>query len=162
MVLDDNYNLPNFNMELKVEYNGITSNWLCLKNSGIPNSGLGIFALRAFKEKEFITAYLGKKETDDLETEYVFHGINGKVGNKYGCLMEEFWFAHQIQHGSGPAANVKIRNDYTLIALKDIKIGDELFFDYNRDIRCPFFSKKKQDFATILFRQWIGVMKVKK
>jgi hypothetical protein len=86
-----------------------------LKISGIPNSGLGIFALRAFKKKEFISAYSGKTETDTLETEYFFRGINGKVGSKYGCLREEFQFAHRIQHGSGPATNVKIKNDYTLI-----------------------------------------------
>jgi hypothetical protein len=70
MVLDDSYNCSDFNMELKVEFNGVTSNWLCLKISGIPNSGLGIFALRAFKKKEFITAYLGKIKTDILETDF--------------------------------------------------------------------------------------------
>lgn len=51
MVLDDSYNCSDFNMELKVEFNGVTSNWLCLKISGIPNSGLGIFALRAFLKR---------------------------------------------------------------------------------------------------------------
>ena len=37
-----------------------------------------------------------------------------------------------MQHGSGPTANIKIKSDYTLIALRKIRKGEELLFDYNR------------------------------
>ena len=142
MAFTGNYNSTEFVVDLKVEFNGVTTSWLCLKNSRIPNSGLGVFALRVFQKNDFITVYLGKKESDILETEYVFHGINGRVGNKTGCLKEEFWFAHRIQHGSGPAANVKIKNNYSLIALRDLRVGEELFLDYNRNINCPSCNKE--------------------
>ena len=142
MVFSDYYNSTEFIVDLKVEFNGVTTNWLCLKKSRIPNSGLGVFALRVFKKNEFITVYLGIKETNILETEYVFHGINGRVGNEVGCLKKEFWFAHRIQHGSGQAANVKIKENYSLIALRDLRIGEELFFDYNRNINCPSCNKE--------------------
>ncbi len=100
------------------------------------------FCIEGLKKNEFIAVYLGKKETDILETEYVFHGINGRVGNEVGCLKEEFWFAHRIQHGSGPAANVKIKENYSLIALRDLRIGEELFLDYNRNMNCPICNKE--------------------
>lgn len=137
-----NYNSTEFVVDLNVEFNGVTTSWLCLKKSRIPNSGLGVFALRVFKRNEFITVYLGKKETDILETEYVFHGINGRIGNKSGYLEEEFWFAHRIQHGSGPRSNVKIKENYSLIALRDLRVGEELYLDYNRNINCPSCMKE--------------------
>ncbi len=95
-----------------------------------------MFAQREFCEKEFVTAYLGIVELNPLETEYVFQNINGKVECKFGSLREEFWFAHRMQHGSGAAVNIKIKSDYTLIALRKIRKGEELLFDYNRDVLC--------------------------
>ena len=69
LVLDNQYNASFFEMVLKVEFNGIVENWLCLKHSRIQNSGLGVFAQREFCEKEFVTAYLGIVELNPLETE---------------------------------------------------------------------------------------------
>lgn len=63
-------------------------------------------------------------------------------GSLVSCVEEEFWFAHRIQHGSGQAANVKIKENYSIIALRDLRIGEELFFDYNRNINCPSCNKE--------------------
>jgi hypothetical protein len=95
-----------------------------------------VVAQREFCEKEFVTAYLGIVELNPLEIEYVFQNINGIVECQFGSLREEFWFAHRIQHGSGVAVNIKIKSDYTLSALRKIRKGEELLFDYNRDVLC--------------------------
>lgn len=92
-------------------------NWLCLNQSRIPNSGLGVFARRDFLENDFVTAYLGIVERYNLEMEYVFQQINGKVDGEFSSLIEEFLFAHRLQHGSGPKANSKIKHNYALVTL---------------------------------------------
>lgn len=59
-----------------------------------------------------------------------------------------------------------------MIALKGTKIGDELFFDHNRDVRCPICNTENGFFDNFeSARDWcneckkevrIGVMNVKK
>jgi hypothetical protein len=51
-------------------------------------------------------------------------------------LSEDYWFGHQIQHGSGNQVNVTITSGYEIKAKKDIDIGEELFMDYNRSLFC--------------------------
>jgi hypothetical protein len=83
---------------------------------------------------EFITAYLSEVNKNPLDEEYTFKKINGKHVNSASGLLEDYWFGHQIQHGSGDQVNVTITAGYEIKAKKDIEIGEELFMDYNRSI----------------------------
>jgi len=107
-----------------------------LKLSSIKNSGLGVFLLQNFKVGEFITAYLGEVNKNPLDEEYTFKKINGKPVNSASGLLEDYWFGHRIQHGSGDQVYATIMATYEIKAKKDIEIGEELFMDYNRSIVC--------------------------
>ena len=130
------YENPSFCSTLLVFKNGILTPWLKLKFSSIENSGLGVFSSRNFKKNEFITCYLGEINQDPSEEEYTFKKINGKPVNSLSGLVEDYWFGHRIQHGSGNQDNVTITSGYVIKAKKDIEIGEELFLDYNRSIVC--------------------------
>jgi len=131
------YENPSFCCTLYVFKNGISTPWLSLKFSSIKNSGLGVFSLQNFKEGEFITCYLGEVNENLLDEEYTFKKINGKLVKSASGLLEDYWFGHQIQHGSSDQVNVTIMAGYEIKAKKDInKIGEELFMDYNRSIVC--------------------------
>ena len=130
------YENPSFCSTLLVFKNGILTPWLKLKFSSIENSGLGVFSSRNFKKNEFITCYLGEVNQDPSNEEYTFKKINGKPVNSLSGLLEDYWFGHRIQHGSGNQVNVTITSGYVIKAKKDIKVGEELFMDYNRSLFC--------------------------
>ena len=85
---------------------------------------------------EFIAAYLSEVNKNPLDEEYTFKKINGKPVISASGLLEDYWFGHQIQHGSGDQVYVTIMAGYEIKAKKDIEIGEELFMDYNRSIVC--------------------------
>jgi len=114
--------------------NGITTPWLSLKLSSIKNSGFGVFSLQNFKKNKFITCYLGEVNENPSDEEYTFKKINGKPVKSASGLLEDYWFGHQIQYGSGNQVNVTLSTGYEIKAKKDIEIGEELFLDYNRSI----------------------------
>ena len=132
------YDNPSFQCNLKVFAHGEELLWLTLKKSSVPFSGLGVFAARSFKKDEYITTYFGTYCDSSESPTYVFKKINGcsEIGCDK-CLKEDYWFAHRIQHGSGKTTNVKITDNYLLVATKKITFGDELFIDYNRGFLCP-------------------------
>jgi hypothetical protein len=123
-----------------------------LKLSSIKNSGLGVFSLQNFKEGEFITCYLGEVNENPLDEEYTFKKINGKPVKSASGLLEDYWFGHQIHHGSGDQVNVTIMAGYEIKAKKDIKIGEELFMDYNRSIVCGK-CEAECDFYDLCFKK---------
>jgi hypothetical protein len=65
-------------------------------------------------------------------------------------LLEDYWFGHRIQHGSGDQVNVTIMAGYEIKAKKDIEIGEELFMDYNRSIVCGK-CEAESDFYDLCF-----------
>jgi hypothetical protein len=130
------YENPSFCCTLFVFKNGITTQWLSLKLSSIKNSGFGVFSLRYFKKNKLITCYLGEVNENPSDEEYTFKKINGKPVKFASGLLEDYWFGHQIQHGSGNQLNVTLTTGYETKAKKDIEIGEELFLDYNRSIVC--------------------------
>jgi hypothetical protein len=67
-------------------------------------------------------------------------------------LIEDYWFGHQIQHGSGNKVNVTLNTGYEIKAKKDIEIGEELFLDYNRSIVCGK-CKAESDFHDLCFKK---------
>lgn len=143
------YKNPTFSSTLWVVKGSVVESWLVLRQSSIPNSGLGVFAARCFKANEFITCYLGVV-TDCTDGEYTFKKIDGmpqpfpsftangecNICKDGPLLVSDYWFAHRIQHGSGPKVNVKVSEQYIIISLRQITEGEELFLDYNRDCEC--------------------------
>jgi hypothetical protein len=84
-------------------------------------------------KREFVTAYLGKP------VDYTYmHGdivsLPTKCSNQ--GINEEYWLGHRINHGSRKKKNIEIRANMVMRATKKIKIGEELFCDYNRDVLC--------------------------
>jgi len=116
--------------------NGTLTPWLTLKFSSIKNSGLGVFSSQKFKKTEFINCYLGEVDENPSDEMYTFKKINGKPVNSASALLEDYWFCHRIQHGSGNQVNVSITSGYVIKAKKGIEIGEELFMDYNRSLFC--------------------------
>ena len=150
------YENPSFCSTLLVFKNGILTPWLKLKFSSIENSGLGVFSSRNFKKNEFITCYLGEVNQDPSDDEYTFKKINGKPVNSLSGLLEDYWFGHRIQHGSGNQVNVTITSGYVIKAKKDIKVGEELFMDYNRSFfcrECKVDTDHKNQFQLYILRK---------
>jgi hypothetical protein len=120
------YENPSFCSTLYVFKNGISTPWLNLKLSYIKNSGLGVFSLQNFKVGDFITAYLGEVNKNPLDEEYTFKKIDSNSVNSSSVFLEDYWFGHRIQHGSGDQVNVIITAGYEIKSKKDIEI-DEVF-----------------------------------
>jgi len=104
-----------------------------MSNSTISGAGFGVFAEKPLRTNEFITVYMGKK----VDYTYIYGNVLGlPSGYEFKGIHEEYWLGHCINHGSDPKANVRIKSNLLIIALREIEIGEELFVDYNRDVSC--------------------------
>ena len=110
------YEKPSLCCTLFVFKNGTLTPWLTLKFSSIKNSGLGVFSSRKFKKTDFITCYLGEVDENPSDETYTFKKINSNAINSASGLLEDYWFGHQIQHGSGNHVNVTITSGYIIKA----------------------------------------------
>jgi uncharacterized protein len=102
-----------------------------------PGSGLGLFAMEEIKKGDFVIEYKGKKistkEADTMFTKYLFEiskkwtidGSDKKYGNE----------ARYINHSCKPNCEAEIDEyDHILLyAIKKIKKGDELNYDYGKE-----------------------------
>jgi hypothetical protein len=134
---------------LSVQINGANKDWLFLQESNIFNSGLGVFAARVFKNKEFVSLYMGYREEVPTSVTYTYRKINASIQTTgsyeaygYSC-PEEYWFAHRIQHGSGSRVNVRGGENYVIRATREINIGEEIYMDYLRDVKCVECNNEK-------------------
>jgi hypothetical protein len=100
------YENPSYCCTLFAFKNGILTPWLSLKLSSIKNSGFSVFSLWNFKKNKFITCYLGEVNENPSDEEYTFKKINGRPVKSASGLIEDYWFGHRIQHGSGNKVNV--------------------------------------------------------
>jgi len=93
------------------------------------NKGLGIFAIRDIKKDEIITEFSGPvvtiPEFDGIPDEVVNHLFNIGV-DKYIMAREP---AVRTNHSCDP--NAGIVRDVFLVAMRDIKAGEEVTFDYS-------------------------------
>jgi SET domain-containing protein len=112
-------------------------------------AGLGLFALRPFKKGERIIEYFGP----------LFHS-NEEISNKYLFEVSKDVYidgssrhntARYINHSCAPNCEVRGRSRLWIYAIKNIKPGDELSYDYGeeyikdfiKDCKCPKCTKKK-------------------
>jgi SET domain-containing protein len=107
-----------------------------MKASSIKNSGFGVFAARSFEKDEFVTCYLGVLDLEPQDVTYTFKKINAAPELPSGELKEDYWFGHRINHGSGDKVNVIVNESYIIKSCKEIRIGEELFLDYDRKLYC--------------------------
>jgi SET domain-containing protein len=96
--------------------------------------GFGLFSRTPFKKGEFVAEYTGRKipskEADALETRYLFE-------------IDENWTidgsprsntARYINHACDPNCESDVIDGRIIIsAIKDIKAGEELTFDYGEE-----------------------------
>ena len=117
--------------------------FLSLKDSGIENSGQGVFAETAFRKGDIITKYEGriwrKKPTDEVELKYTYQFNNGKylVGinePKEGMGLGSF----VNRPNRGAKANVcffESNQKVFIEVFQDIKKGDELLCHYGKGFK---------------------------
>jgi hypothetical protein len=101
---------------------------LKLKISSVKNSGLGVFSLKKFKKNEFITCYLSEVDESPSNDTYTFKKINGKPVNSASGLLEDYWFGHRIQHGSGIQVNVTSTSWYVTRQKKTLRLVKNFFW----------------------------------
>ena len=134
------YNNDELKITLIVIFENRLTRWLSMSKSTITGAGFGVFAEKPFRKNEFITVYLGKK----VDYTYMHGNVVGlPSGYEFKGIHEEYWLGHRINHGSGRKANVRIKSNLIIIALRDIEIGEELLVDYNRDVFCVKCNKEK-------------------
>ena len=112
-----------------------------IKKSNIDKKGRGLYATRDIKEGTKIIDYVGKLITKK-QTEESDKYDNGKpiylfTINKRYDLDGDFKFntARLINHSCNPNCETEIiDNEIWIIALKNIKKGEELFYNYGYDI----------------------------
>jgi len=140
------YDNPSFCSELIVSFKGEEHPWLTMKASTIKNGGFGVFAARSFAEGEFVTCYLGVLDLEPQDVTYTFKKINAAPELPQGEIKEDYWFGHRINHGSGDKVNVTVNESYTIKSCKEIRICEELFVDYNRQLYCTGCNKETDFF----------------
>jgi hypothetical protein len=134
------YNNDELKITLIVIFENRLTRWLSMSKSTITGAGFGVFAEKPFRKDEFITVYLGKK----VDYTYMHGNVVGLPSvYEFKGIHEEYWLGHRINHGSGRKANVRIKSNLIIIALRDIEIGEELLVDYNRDVFCVKCNKEK-------------------
>lgn len=124
-----------------------TSEWIVVKDSSIHNKG--VFASKDISKGTKVIEYVGDiitKEEADLRAEdtedknkkdpshgavYIF-----ELNDKYDIDGDVSWnTARFINHSCDPNCEIEIENDHIwVIAIRDIKKGEEISYDYGYDL----------------------------
>ena len=128
--------------------------WFTVKKSGLPEKdydateGFGLFAERHFYQDDVISLYLGKKVSSMFESDYCmdYQTANGIVriatAGGFPKSVKMYLGTHMINdinwNAKGETVrtdcyNVSFQTNLGLMAIKDIKPGEELYVDYNYD-----------------------------
>lgn len=104
-------------------------------------SGLGLFATKDIKKGEWIIEYVGKmctnKEVENNTTMYLFE-INNKWTIDGGARSNT---ARYINHACKPNAESEIIKKQVFIrAIKNIKAGEEITYDYGKEFFDEFIK----------------------
>jgi SET domain-containing protein len=96
--------------------------------------GLGLVTKLPFKKGDFVIEYIGymhkNKEVEDHTGKYLF-----EINNKFTIDGSPRWnIARYINHSCKPNCEVDIKKGRIEIeAIKDIKAGEELTYDYGKE-----------------------------
>jgi hypothetical protein len=130
-------------IDLIFDIGGTSITWLSVQTSTIPNSGKGCFLPFDGKEGQLVSCFMGYQIAPENGSIYAFKNIDPRKENEQD---PSFWcFAHFIQHGSLENANVVVDKKGGLRLARNVNGGlsrEELFFDYNRSIKCEKCNKK--------------------
>ncbi|TSC64280.1 MAG: nuclear protein SET [Parcubacteria group bacterium Gr01-1014_91] len=101
---------------------------------GRSSAGLGLFAMRAFKKGERIIEYVGrtlsKAEEYSSRSKYLFEVNSRKTIDG----MSRSNIARYINHSCKPNCEPEIERGRIFIdAIKNIKVGEELHYDYGEE-----------------------------
>ena len=121
--------------------------WLELKPSNIPGAGLGVFTLREFTRGQAIGWYYGTKKKKsvgqdgaaggtmyqlaDLDAQGSF-GYPGRLGMHVMNDPTMNLLDDAERQNAMRMWNVMLHSDYAVTAKRQIRIGEELYADYNR------------------------------
>ncbi len=97
-------------------------------------SGLGLFAIKDIKKGDWIIEYVGvlrpNKEVEGNTTRYLFE-VNNKWTIDGGARSNTARYAN---HSCRPNAESEIiKNQVFIRAIKNIKVGDEITYDYGKE-----------------------------
>ena len=132
--------------------------WLTVKPSLIPNAGYGLFAERKFQVGDILSVYLGSTKSEmidgkyhkkidpsdykleitlpesniDMQLDIVGGGFpDNKVMYLGAHMFNDPMFCIHDDDRDELQYNVKIAHDLTIVAEKEIDIGDEIYGNYN-------------------------------
>jgi SET domain-containing protein len=125
-----------------------------VRRSGV--HGKGVYALQPIRKGETVLEYTGERITwkealrrhphdpDDPDHTFYFHIDDDHVIDaKHGGNSSRF-----INHGCAPNCTADEQGERVFIkALRDIRAGEELFYDYGLIIDEPYTPKLKKQFA---------------
>ena len=112
---------------------GSVVGWIESRPSTLPNAGAGVFASRSFRKGNIICIYLGRRYNPDDSNTYAFQDVNAADEN--GDTFIPYLLAHLINQAVLSNPNC-VFDGYKVIALRNIKAGEELLIFYNRDVFC--------------------------
>lgn len=104
-------------------------------------AGLGLFAVKPIRKRQYIIRYTGKlisnELADKLDNRYMFDvGRRGTIDGSYRWNT-----ARYANHSCRPNADSDIRKGVVKIrAIKKIKAGDEITYDYGEDYFDTWFN----------------------
>jgi SET domain-containing protein len=113
--------------------------------SKIKGAGLGLYAVRPFKKGEHVVEYRGEKLTQkEYDTKYAddamgSYGISLSARYVLDAGKTSSGVARYVcdYHGSHSKPNteyVNIDNRIWVVAIRDIKVGEEFYSDYGEDM----------------------------
>lgn len=115
---------------------------------GRSNTGLGLFATREFRKREYIVTYRGRKlrnpEADRLETRgsrYMF-----EINSRWTIDGSRRWNkARYVNHSCRPNAEAIERRGPIIVyvARRRIQSGEEITVDYGKDYFAAFIGKSR-------------------
>jgi SET domain-containing protein len=114
---------------------------------GRSKSGLGLFAVKPFKKREYIVSYRGRRisnaEADELEargSRYMF-----EINSRWTIDGSKRWnLARYVNHSCRPNAEAVERNrGIKYIARRKIKPDEEITVDYGKDYFDSFITKSR-------------------